>query len=132
MDLFLPLASEQGIWASRIAQESTNLGCRFRVAGMNQFQEGLSQPLGLPGVGSQHAREGLGEDATQTPAIVTEEFTGVNHQLDRPGAPGQVPGSALVSAVDSGALDAALRTGYEFPPSFQVDNDVVMQPGNET
>ena len=34
------------------------------VAGMSQLQEGLSHPLGPAGIGRQHARKGLGEDAT--------------------------------------------------------------------
>ena len=83
MDWFLSLASEQGIWAGGIAQEPANPGCRFGVAGMSQLQEGLSHPLGPAGIGRQHARKGLGEDATQTPDIVTEEFAGVNYQLDQ-------------------------------------------------
>jgi len=64
MDWFLSLASEQGIWAGGIAQEPANPGCRFGVAGMSQLQEGLSHPLGPAGIGRQHARKGLGEDAT--------------------------------------------------------------------
>ena len=34
------------------------------VTGMSQLQEGLSHPLGPAGIGRQHARKGLGEDAT--------------------------------------------------------------------
>ena len=128
-DLLLSLASEQRIWAGGIAQEPTDPGCRFRVAGMDQFQEDLSQSLGPAGIGHQHVWKGLGEDATQALEIVTEEFAGVNHQLDRPGAPGQVRGSAPVSTMDSGALDTALGTGHGLSSGFQVDNDSVVQPG---
>ena len=131
-DWLLPLASEQGIWAGGIAQEPTDPSRRFGVAHMNQFEESLFQPLGPSGIGSQHAGKGLGEDVTQAPEFVTEEFTGVNHQLNRPGAPRQVRGSAPVSTVDSGALDAALGTGHGLSSNFQMENDAVTQPGNET
>ena len=82
-DWLLPLASEQGIWAARIAQELTDPSRRFGVAHIKQFQDGLSHPLRPPGIGSQNAGKGLGEDATQAQEVVTEEFSGVNHQLNR-------------------------------------------------
>jgi hypothetical protein len=109
--LLSSLVSDEGIGAGDIAKELADSGCCFSATGKGKLKEYLAQPLGLSSVTPQHIRKRFGENTPQALSIVTEEFAGMNHQLDRPGTPGQIPRLAPVVAVDPAAPGATVGTG---------------------
>jgi hypothetical protein len=126
-DLLSSLLSDEGVGAGDIAKKLTDSGCCFSATGKGKLKKGLAQPLGRSGVTCQHTRKRFGENTTQALSIATEELTGMNHQLDRPGTPGQIPGLAPVVAVDPAAPGATIGTGDRFPYGLKMNKDPVMQ-----
>jgi hypothetical protein len=94
-----PETAKKGVsadWRAGVAEQARS-GLTAEREG--NLREPVGQTDGPPGVGLNHARETLGEDAALAGVIATEEPPGVEAKLHRQAAPREIGERAVVATV---------------------------------